>query len=426
MTFAYGSHTGRLATAALCTLALAACGGGSGGGGGSTTSGTEVTGTVHFPDGSTPVSGGTVYVPDSGGSSGGVISAAGTVARMAGAETTCPEPAESYVAYTCTNEDGTFTLDAGASSGSVTVKVVKGAFNLEKTVDLDQTTDLGDTSLPADTSKGAPNIAVVTGSFDSMEDILAKLGMGTLNGQNRLKKGSETFDLYDGNYSLSDSSYPNFPALFTDGDGDGKKDIHNYDVVFINCGNLYESSHLTKGNADYAVPAIRDYVKNGGVLYVTDQAYDYVEQAFPAYIDFQGSPNTAASDPEAINAGQAGLAGITPDGTVKDAPLKTWLGGVGCDGGNCLNSDGTLPLAGFASAWAVIKQAHSGKSSDVAFWVEADVDWYSGSGVRPLTASFEVGDGKVIYSSYHTEHSNPVAGFHPQERVLQYLVLETN
>jgi len=80
-------------------------------------------------------------------------------------------------------------------------------------------------------------MAVVTGDYDRMEDILAKLGFGSLNSWGQLELGTETFDLYDGNYSLPNASYRDFPDIFNDNDGDSKPDIYNYDIVFINCGN---------------------------------------------------------------------------------------------------------------------------------------------------------------------------------------------
>ncbi len=119
----------RAAASAILCLSLAACGGGGGGGGGG--SAAQISGTVTFPDGTTPVSGGTVYIAD-GSASGATVSGIETVARMAGAITDCPEPAVAYSSYTCTQEDGTFSLDSEVDTGTVDVTVTKGAFTLEK------------------------------------------------------------------------------------------------------------------------------------------------------------------------------------------------------------------------------------------------------------------------------------------------------
>ena len=45
--------------------------------------------------------------------------------------------------------------------------------------------------------------------------------------------------------------------------------------------------------------------------------------------------------------------------------------------------------------------------------------------MRPLTISFDLGAGRVTYTSYHTEPSfDGSAGFLPQERILQFIVFE--
>ena len=61
-------------------------------------------------------------------------------------------------------------------------------------------------------------------------------------------------------------------------------------------------------------------------------------------------------------------------------------------------------------------------------WVSAPVVWAGGKGVRPLTASCDYrgsdgsGCGRVMFSSYHTYGDAP--DLLPQERVLEYLILE--
>lgn len=165
---------------------------------------------------------------------------------------------------------------------------------------------------------------------------------------------------------------------------------------------------------------MRQYVEGGGKLYVTDRAYDFVEQVFPEYIDFVGSANMGAIVPEDINAAEIGQAGIEPNADVTDMLLADWLGLVTCGGSPCLNNDGTVPLTGFLPGWAVMEGAHA-DGPGAKFWVEAIVE---GLTSRPLTVSFNVGLGAVLYTSYHTEDEQPHAGFRSQERILQYLVFE--
>jgi len=388
-----------------------------GGAGGSTSKGGFLKGVLLAPDGQTPIPGATVYVPGSPLTGG-----------FSATSPDCEEPLESYAVYTCTGPDGSFTLDISRLSGVITVKFKKGSFEKTVTVDLASSSgSLGSISLPSDPDQGAPEIAVVTGYYDQMEIVLAKLGFGELDPfTGYIKLGTEKFDLYDGNYSLDDTVYKDFPAIFDDNDGDGKPDIYNYDIVFINCGNDYEYSVLTDSSK---ISILRDYVLNGGKLYITDLSYDFVEQVFPEFIDFYGSELTPESDPENMNEAEVGEDGITTEAEVLDSTLKEWLKEVSCKDsyGNtvdCINPvTERVHIEGFMSGWAVINGAHPGKTGDVKIWIRGEVSsWNFGNEVKPLTVSFKFGAGKVLYTSYHTESYSPPDGFLPQERILQYLV----
>lgn len=275
-------------------------------------------------------------------------------------------------------------------------------------------------------------MAVVRGAFDRMQDILAKVGFGEVEteqgaaGYGQLVPGTEAFDLL------------NSPkVLFEDQDGDGKKDLFNYDIVFINCGASEQAISSFKGkhhrwHKETGHPSIlneenrttlKKFVEEGGVLYTTDWAYDYVEQALPSYINFYGSEEVSVNDPEDSNAAEVGRSGIETHGNILQNSLQAWLANVDCyEGKSCLNNDQSILITDFLAGWGVIEGAHSG--ANVTFWVEGDVEWTEGSGVRPLTLSFKAGEGSVFYSSYHTVESEFTPNWRPQERVLQYLVFE--
>lgn len=403
-----------------------------------------ITGKVVAPDGSTPISGATVYVPN--GSPKTIIPQVSVSGQTGSLQAACTEPPEAASAKTCTEADGSFQFDVPIESGKVTLKVKKGVFTFSATLDVSgPTASVGNVQMPDDTDALSAKIAVVTGAYDRMQDILAKLGFGELDAIGQLELGTEQFDLYNGDFSLPES-YPEYVELFEDRDGDGEPDMNNYDIVFFNCGadefpleesNLKQAGHQhgkrkTGGSStllDQAdIDALRAYVENGGTLYVTDLAYDYVEQAFPEFIDYHGSDTTAAADPEPLNLAEVGEDGITTEATILDSDLRSWMEAVSCEAGSCLNGDGTVHVAGFLSGWAVIDGQESG--STVNFSVKGTVSWYHAgtfnltSGAKVLTAEFPAGSGKVIYSSYHTVEEDPSPGWKPQERILQYLVFE--
>lgn len=413
-----------------CSLAITACGGG-----GSdkktetpTSGNITVSGTIVIPDGETPVSNATVYIASDQSSVPNRI-------QKPAVGVDCPEPDVSYIFATCTDENGEFTLE-GLAPANYEVTVEKGAFsanfalNAENeennaTITLDSSVALGG-SLDA----GAANIAVVTGLFDSMEDVLAKTGLGSVNSIGKLILGSESFDLYDGDDSL-ESDYPDFSELFEIDSFTGNPRIYNYDIVFINCG----ASEYAFGDSTYAVDPedsdvqsiIFDYVSSGGRLYATDWAYDYIEQTFPEYIDFFGSESiTDPFEPEFANEAQEGISIDSENATVLDDNLRNYLSNVACDDSDtCLNSDGTLHVEGFLGAWAVMEGAHSNNAA-VTFYTEGPAPTYLDDAedtVRPLMVSIDIGEGKVFFSSYHTENLFST-GLLPQERALQFLVFE--
>lgn len=340
------------------------------------------------------------------------------------------QPTEASITWTQSDALGHFLLE-NIPVGTATIKIVKGAFHtqFDSTVTEGQTTSVpaADTTLPS-TGAGAPKIAVVTGNWDRIQDVLAKLGLGQLDASGELVLGTEKFKLYDGNSSLDDATYPNADTLFT-----SLTEMQKYDIIFINCGTDYEGLLTSNPNV---VPNLQNYVTNGGSLYVTDLSYDYVEQAFPAYIAFYGDP-VDPNQPGVIDTAQVGESGITTDATVLDNTLKNWLDNLGA-----LNPDKTVHIEGFLSGWAVMNAANT--SLGTKAWVQGSVSYYgtlargskdahsrqapSGrqvSAVKPLTVTFTKGKGRVLYSSYHTEES-PSPTLRPQERILAYLVFEVS
>jgi len=281
---------------------------------------------------------------------------------------------------------------------------------------------------------GAPRIAVVTGIYDRMQDVLAKTGLGTVNESGRLVLGSESFDLFDGDDSLGEE-YREFSELFQTDPTTGNARINNYDIVFINCGAT-EFSFVEVGPTYYADPednnvktALFTYVTSGGRLYATDWAYDYIEQTFPEYIDFYGSESTVDRfEPELANAAEEGIEIDSNNATVLVDDLSSFLNNSSCgEGTTCLNNDGTLHVEGFLPAWAIIEGAHA-ESTGVTIYTEgfapASVDYLDEeSETRPLMVSIDIGEGKVFFSSYHTENLISTQLL-PQERALQFLVFE--
>lgn len=446
-------------------------GGGGGSGGSGLNSATSVSGTCRSSS-ADPVPGATVYLPGvTVSASAGPSKATRSFGKATvGADgTTCEDPptADSSLVAVCSSADGTFTLDTSALTTNPTqIVFVKGTLRMVQSLSCTAAQCVLDSSVTSFGGSGGtttwPTIAVVTGNYDAMEGVLAKLA------------DSDTTDETNGQYGRVDSTYGSFvygseygtnmtiidgtsytyPTENTDTVAYNTWDNYLngtyklvqdgaplFDVVFINCGTYYDSSII----ANKAV--IQDYVNAGGRLYVTDWAYNHVEQAFPQFMRYEGDPDDP-NTPGALDDAKDGTGSLTLNAAVNESTMVSWLDSVtvnrhdastpGNPDDDCtydstyeqvtgaLTADNLIPIGDFLGGWVRMTGAHTGYSPTI--WIS------SGSGVtfdglanRPLTASMSMGSnsGKIIYSSYHTAHSCQTPYFWPQERVLQYLIFES-
>ncbi len=483
--------TGALMIAAVHFGGAAGCGSssGGGGGGGGGTIGTS-SGRLTTPSGA-PVAGASVVVSSSSGAGGLTLkNAAGHPLNISKQLTddegeTCEDidVAGEVRGSDCTDSDGNYTIDytvAVDCGDTVTFTAKKEAFQLQLTLTVtcdsegeDQDLDFdewefdddcgledevalvlngGKFTVAAECESGEeniPNMAVCEGAYDTLQDVLAKLGYAGLDETTGQWDGADSTADFDFFASRTSDFIPNPEGntrpsccdllqgeTVTTANGD-EVTIDNYDIIFLNCGNgcdePVEGGGLTSGYLEDAVldplaqTAIQDWVEAGGRLYVTDLSYDFVEQNFPDLIDFGGD----GADPavaETTQVAQSGAGGITVAATV-DEELRDFLEIIPdlSDGTPILNADDTVTIEGFLGSWAQMIAPHAG--ADVTVWVEGTVT----GGVadpQPLTVTSEVGEGEVLYTSYHTEESSSVSDglepdeMRPQEWILGFLVFE--
>ena len=437
----------------LAVTGLTACGGGGGGGGNHSPAepytGT-LTGTLVAPNGSTPIAGATLHISEN--------DARVAIDARAAVVQDCPAP-DNASEWTCSGADGQFSFEVTDLPPGSVLHARKGAWSLTHTLALNGSNpgQLGPVAFDNDTAAGAARIAVVTGDYDRIEDLLAKMGMGEigssglaarsaavlthghrhihspvarssllaapasledcqaiedptelcdclqqelgedfscdLSGGDGLELGTETFDLYDGNGVLP-ASYPDVTELFASQDGQPR--LFGYDIVYVNCGADLPD------NVNWQT-ILQQFVAEGGVLYATDWASEWVEA-------FHGDVAPALTSGDTLE---------TLNATVVDATLADWLTNVTCAGGDCI--DGTaVTLAGFLPGWHLLKPLDE---TSVTPLVRADVAAYGFPGETSalMTYQFSHGDGQVIYSSYHTEPLSHTDGYLPQERILEYL-----
>lgn len=375
---------------------------------------------VSAPNGD-PISGATVWRPGNGAK---YIKQINSTQKFyyGDSKVSCSSPSTSSVDTACTDHQGFASLTC-EGTGKAEVYVAKGSFTFTTTVTCGAPTH--EASLP---TNSAGNMAVVTGNYDRMEDVLAKLGFGQIDNYGNLIEGTELFKLYDGDGSLG-SEYKNFSSALLD-----LKELMTNDIIFINCDEFNLGQELS-GETDTKLDNLRRYVENGGKLYVTDLSYDYLEQIFPNQINFYGGGS--GEFPETPGAAEEGYDHYDSNATVNDPDLQAWLDNIPVNDGDmdycwnveenaqigALNNDGSVYIANLSSGWALMEGEEENATSPLKTWVAGtNLDEKN----RPLTVTFDVGlnGGRVLYTSYHTADHCNTAGFWPQERILQYLVFE--
>lgn len=352
----------------------------------------NLSGTVYAPNGTDPVSNALVYVVDK----------SGTV--------TGPAPGENNLGYDYTNPMGVFSISE-IPTGTQSLKIIKGAFTLEVDVQVaegENKLSKAETTLPSDNGGGGTveKMAVVTGNYDAIENVLAKIGLGDVDETGSLVLGTESFTIVDGNSTLDDEVYPNFDEWIS-----VATNYSDYRTIFLNCGNSYEDDVLDN---TATVSSLKKWVEEGGRLYATDWSYDIVEGLWPDMIDFFGMDEGLSTTPETRNEAQAGDVFDSTNATVFNVDMQNWLTGI-----SATSEDGTVLIEGWLPAWAAIDAA----SESATVHVEAPVMVDGEETTRPVTITFDYMAGKVFYSSYHTE-SFLSTGLTPQDRILQYFVFE--
>ncbi|MCP4807502.1 MAG: carboxypeptidase regulatory-like domain-containing protein [Proteobacteria bacterium] len=251
-----------------------------------------------------------------------------------------------------TDVDGRFQL-TGLPAGTWTVHVEKGSFATEFEVTLNG----GMYEIPDPECLLPPEIMVVTGAYDSIEDVLDRM--------------SVDYELTQG---VSGSQHVNFLK-----DVDRMK---QYDIIFLNCGM---NDNWVNSKSEIAAN-IKEYVTSGGSVYTSDWSYYAFEVAFPDAVDFYGDDNISGS----AYAGEA----ETVTAAVKDANMQTVLG------------KNTASINYDLASWAIMESSDS-SATDLLTGDVKYFDWntWSSGTLRdvPLAVRIKPNGGNMIYTSFHNE-----------------------
>jgi hypothetical protein len=380
-----------------------------------------LTGTVHAPNGTVPVSGALVYLTD-----------------------TMPTPpvdgvyCEECVEFTCeqtqgtlTGIDGSFSLDADSGTGKYLV-VQKGQFLRVTQMDVAAGTTAmpqAQTDLPGEWNppggEWMPRIAVGDGSYDRIEDALGKLGLGDTmiaTMEETLVGGTAAFDLYDnGRDPATDghTSQGSFASLL-----DSPSMLAQYHIIFIPCSS--DVTNLTPTR----IQNIRDWVEAGGRWYASDWSGEMIRDVFPEYQNFYES------------AGSLDLGSYDAPSTTPDQGLEDWLGALppALQDINPLNDEVHPTLSGLPNIptednWSGIQPnlpeilVDDGQGGQVNTGHRVWLEGSGGSspilpGDHPLAITAQFGCGKLQFTSFQAAEFFNYVGLSPQELVLMYTILE--
>ena len=347
------------------------------------------------------------------------------------------------------DHDGAFSLTV--VPGHYWLTIEKGQFRVEQQIDVTTGTlplEAAATTLPSrqDNANGAfiPRIAIAYGNYDAVGDILAKIGLGTLTGEKNphttagVDNGDSSSELTFYQYGSTGAGSVNLLVSNLD-------EMRKYHIIFFPCSTAIDDTLL----ADQRVlKNIRQYVAEGGKIYVTDWSGETADRAFPNQLQlgdggFGGVDSTGTYDPVAFTGtltsqGTAdGDLYTANDGRAVDPDLAAWLGlQLGPNEDNASIGLYTPDHFTVVDNWNWIAKMNSVvKGTDMnglpiyddpKAWVTGSDD--AGHGTHPLAVTYQpTGCGKVLYSTFQTSGSSASemhAGLMPQERVLLFLIME--
>jgi uncharacterized protein (DUF2249 family) len=262
---------------------------------------------------------------------------------------------------TLSDSNGNYCLD-NVPAGNQTVNVEKGSFKTQYSLPVSDGSVINAQDIIEPTKlcfpKSSVKIAVVTGNWDAIQNIISKLGF--------------TYDLYDGVSNPSDAInfLSNFPKMKT------------YSVIFFNCGANHDYI-ISNGSI---VSNLTNYVQQGGSIYASDWAFVYVEDPWPLYVSYYGK----FGDSETLN------------GTVVDPELASILG------------KSTVAINYNLVEWVVVDSVSGNTSQHISGWtpeIGKNAPWLMS--FKPFSTG-----GRVLYTTFHNEFQVTA----DMEKILQALV----
>ncbi|MGO2359367.1 MAG: carboxypeptidase-like regulatory domain-containing protein [Mesonia sp.] len=324
--------------------------------------------------------------------------------------------AEQKQAETLTNSEGVFIFNE-LFEGSYTVLLEKGHFSSTLNVEMEAGQETNSVDIGNIDIQEFPRIGVVTGHYDTIENILYDMGLvnpitsaplfdiiegnpsGKPTANAKLHRGQQPHDFgktANSNPYLMTNVDFTLEELLTD-----SGQLAEYDILFFNCGLDTSKAELNDN--------IYNYVNNGGILYATDWAFPFLEHIH----NLDGNSYLSFAEPH-----KSGVS-LSTEATILDATLSNWL-----EDNFGISANGTLTIDEFLNSWQVVE---SHDETQVLPWLNGSVDYLDANDdfvtdTKNLAFTYQIGEGGIFYSSFHTENNEE--GFSDVDRIMEYMVFE--
>lgn len=226
-------------------------------------------------------------------------------------------------------------------------------------------------------------VAVITGDNERVEELLTEFEV--------------PFELFDGfrvgppEDALLWDEYQDLPSassLLLDAEA-----LSRYGVLFLNCGtrgmgepDLQTLEPDTSRLSAEQVAIIRDFVEDGGELYLSDRSYPLLEALYPGALDFYG-------DDDSLEAALVGAKGAL-QATLVNAEFREDVGAS------------TVWLEYPLQGWAAIEKTSDEVAPQVLLAGDAPLQLAEGTSLltsSPLLIRFEAGIGAITFSTFHNQ-----------------------
>jgi hypothetical protein len=282
----------------------------------------------------------------------------------------------------------------GVPPGPHTLHVEKGSYEASSEVNVisGEANDLDPVCVGADVKVG-----IVTGLYDNIDKMLVDLGLRVGACIPSDMSGCPSTTANGGLTLIDGLSSDYITEVLMD-----PVELGKFDILFFTCGlaDVYLGSSPPE-----VFDNLRDFVSEGGSVYVSDWAYELLRLTFPASFDFYG-------DDGQRGAAKVGLIDNSLLAYVVSAPLIDAVGST------------RVPLTYVKGSWVVPSPS---QPVSVEVWIKGDVSAnVSGSATTianaPLLMHVTYGEGDIVYTTFHATDEADLSV--EMQSVLDYIVFE--